>query len=299
MKAILSKRKRLIRIIGIVLILLLVTLQIILPIVVSIWVIIPLGTNSGEPPPGFAEIEMTTPDGVQLAAWYAEPQNGAVIVLVHGAGRGRESVRPYAAMLRENGFGVLAMNLRGFGDSEGRINRLGWNGTKDIGAAVDYLAGRDGIEAIGGLGLSLGGEVLLGAASQYPGIQAIVAEGATFRSINESIALPEKKHFYNNFSDRLFTFAVGILSGDDQPDPTLLESVQAAQNASVLLIAAGKNKTEVAYNELFHETVPDRTSLWVIPNVNHTGGFSHDPDLYEEYVIGFFNETLLRLSPTG
>lgn len=292
MRHLLSTHKRLIRLIGILIILSIVAVYIGLPTVMALTVIAPEAHADGAPPDGFAMITLMTDDNVQLAAWYAEPQNGAAIILVHGAGSGRESMRDYATMLQENGFGVLALNLRGYGDSEGRINRLGWNGTQDISAAIAYLSGRNGVEIIGGLGVSLGGEVLLGATSHYPIIRAVVADGATYRSVNEYTTLPANRPLYRNFTQHVFSFMVTVLSGDIQPEPPLLESIQVADNTSFLFIAAGNEDSEVAYNHLFHETMPD-SSLWIIPDVGHTGGFNHIPDEYEDRVIGFFNQVLL------
>ncbi len=294
MKKLFSNRRSVFRILGIVLILVVIVLYIGFPSVMAVAVILPSGGSAGEPPEGFADVTLTTQDGLNLVAWYAEPQNGTVIILVHGAGGGRGSLRGHATMLYENGFGVLALNLRGFGDSDGRINRLGWNGTHDIGAAVDYLSGREGVEAIGGLGLSLGGEVLLGAASTYPAIQAVIADGATFRTVREYTSLPANRPLYRSFSQHVFSFMVSVFTGDEPPKPLLLESIQAAETKSFMFIAAGKDSTEVAYNEFFQETIPDRSAVWVIPDVGHTGGFSHDPVEYEQQVLSFFNEVFIR-----
>lgn len=288
-----SKSKRLFRVLGMVFILLIITLYIGLPMVMALLVIRPDSDSGAEAPEYFNEVELLTVDDVRLKAWYAEPQNGAVIILVHGAGSGRESVRSYAEMLYQNGFGVLAVSMRGYGDSAGSINRLGWNGNQDIGAALDFLSGRAEVEVIGGLGLSMGGEILLGAASTYPIIRAIAADGATHRALNEYIALPENRSLYRNFSQRVFTLMVRLFSGDQPPDPPLLESIQAADNSAFLFIAAGNDADEVAYNRLFHETATYHSDLWVIPEIEHTGGMSHNPRDYETRVINFFTEVLL------
>jgi hypothetical protein len=82
--------------------------------------------------------------------------------------------------------------------------------------------------------------------------------------------------------------AVQVLSGDDPPQPTLLDSMVAAETTSFLLIAAGTNDLEVEFNELFAETVGVRAELWVVPGASHTKGFQKDPAAYEARVIGFF-----------
>lgn len=289
MRPLFSKKRWLMRVIGLVLLLTLIVLYIGFPTVMALAAVTPDRAVIGEPPDGFVSVTLSTDDDIQLGAWYAEPTNGAVIILVHGAGGGRESMRSYAAILQKHGFGVLAVSMRGYGDSEGRINRLGWEGTHDIGAAVDFLTARDNVDFIGGLGLSNGGEILLGAASRYPAIQAIVADGSTFRCPAEYAALPMNRYLYRNFTHHVFSFMVGLFSGDTPPEMPLLDSIQAAETTSFLFIAAGNDDDERAFNELFYAAASERSSLWVIPEVGHTGGFNRYPDEYEERVIDFFN----------
>lgn len=292
--------RHLLHVLGILLVLLVAALYIGFPLVMAFAAIAPQHQSDGAPPDGFANITVTTADGLKLGAWYIEPENGATIILVHGAGSGRNSVRSYATMLHHNGFGVLALNMRGYGDSEGSINRLGWMGTSDIGAAVDFLSAQDEVKAIGGLGLSMGGEILLGAASTYPALQAIAVEGATHRCVEEYMALPENRPLYRNFTHRVFTFMVGLFTGEAQPQPPLLTSIERAEATTFLFIAAGNEGDEIDYNTLFHEAARDRSHLWVIPGIGHTGGYGSVPDLYETQVISFFSKDLLaRLSGDG
>jgi len=124
-------------------------------------------------------------------------------------------------MLRRHGYGVLALDLSGHGASEGVSNRLGWHGTRDVGAAIAYLRGRTEVKRIGGLGLSLGGEVLLGAASEYPELKAIVADGATQRCVAELLALPSERPLYRNWTARVMYTVVQLLSGQEPPRPLL------------------------------------------------------------------------------
>ncbi len=269
-----------------------VLLYIALPVGIGVAATFPAKESVGLPPDGFEEIALKTDDGVTLAGWYAPPANGAAIVLLHGAGGSREAVRPYAALLVRHGYGVLALDLRGHGQSGGRTNRFGWQGTADVGAAVKYLQARAEVKQIGGLGLSMGGEALLGTASEYPALRAIVADGATRRDLEEMLALPLEQPLYRNFTARITFAAVQILSGDRPPKP-LLDSMVEAQSTRFLLIAGGANALEVAFNELFVTTVGERATLWVAPGAQHIGAFGMYGDEYERRVIAFLDETLL------
>lgn len=284
--------RRFLRWVVLVVVVAIVVLYIGLPLVMAFAAIAPQTTAPGDPPDGFSELVLTTDDNVLLGAWYAEPDNGAAIILVHGAGSGRGSVRSYAEMLHTNGYGVLAVSMRGYGDSGGQINRLGWTGTQDIGAAVDFLTARDDVAHIGALGLSMGGEILLGAASTFPQINAVVADGATSRGVFDYVDLPMNQPLYRNFSQQVFTFFVRLLSGQNPPETTLVQSIAASEGTSYLFIAAGNVEDEAAFGSLFQDAAPDRSSLWVIPNTGHTAGFAAVPADYEARVIAFFDESL-------
>jgi pimeloyl-ACP methyl ester carboxylesterase len=258
----------------------------------GIYALLPGRENVGSTPDGYQDLTLTASDGVDLQAWYRPPENGAAIILLHGAGSSRQSVLPYAAMLARHGYGVLAVDLRGHGASGGKTNRLGWQGNRDVGAALAFLQSRSEVRSIGGLGISMGGEALLGAASEYPAIHAIAADGATRRSTAELLALPSERPLVRSFTARLMYAAVQLLSRQTPPRP-LLDSMYASRPTRFLLIAAGGNELETAYNRLFAVVLGGRADLWVAPSVEHTGAFARYPQEYEQRLIQFFDAALL------
>lgn len=277
--------------VGIILGVLIFALYIGLPVGIGIYTILPNRAAVGKAWAGFKDVAMQTEDSIELRGWYRPPKNGAVIILLHGAGGSRESVRPYAELLVKHDYGVLALDLRGHGESQGKTNRLGWQGTKDIGAAVKFLQMQQEVQVIGGLGISMGGEVLLGAASSYPGIQAIVTDGASRRCLEEYLVLEFNRPLVRSFTTRVMYATVDLLSGEDAPEP-LLDSMVAARSTRFFLIAAGDNTLEVDYNQLFADTLASRATLWVAPEVSHTAAYSAYPAEYEQRVVDFFDITL-------
>ena len=95
---------------------------------------------------------------------------------------------PQARMLVRHGYGVLLLDARGYDGSDGDPNLFGWSGAKDIDAAVAWLQRRPDVKGgrIGGIGFSVGGEVLLQAAASNTGLRAVVSEGAGARSVREA-----------------------------------------------------------------------------------------------------------------
>ncbi|MBE0528442.1 MAG: hypothetical protein IH629_04470, partial [Thermoleophilia bacterium] len=130
----------------------------------------------------YEDVTLVTRDGVRLSAWYVPPLNGAAIVTFPRAWTVEQ-----ARMLVKNDYGVLMVDPRGYGASEGDPNAYGWGSVADIDAAVAWLRRRDevGRRRVGGLGLSVGGEQMIEAAADSFGLKAIVSEGAGIRSVHE------------------------------------------------------------------------------------------------------------------
>ncbi len=265
---------------------------VLLPLGIAIYAASPASAEVGPPPDGFSELTLTTSDNVPLAAWYTPTQNGAAVILIHGSGGSRDDVREHAAMLAANGYGVLAFDGRGAGESGGRSNRYGWNGTRDVGAAVDYLAAQPDVKAIGGWGISLGGEMLLGAAGEYPQLAAIVADGATERCAAEKFDLESARGPLVQFHVGLTYLLVGLFTGDTPPTP-MLASIRASENVRLLLVAAGNVPDEISYAGLYASAAPDRAGRWVALDVGHTGAWHAYRTEYTARVLEFFNANLL------
>jgi len=104
---------------------------------------------------------------------------------------GPQGTQKPARMLARHGYGVLLFDRRGEGESDGDPNAWGWSGYRDVDAAVRYLRTRQDVDSdrIGGIGLSVGGEMMLEAASRSRGLRAVISEGAGERSINEFLEM--------------------------------------------------------------------------------------------------------------
>jgi len=245
-------------------------------------------------PDGFSNVELTASDGVALDSWYSPPQNGAVIILVHGSNCSLESVRGHAQMLAENGYGVLALGLRGHGASGGSGNALGWECGKDVKTAVDYLSGQSDVQTMGALGLSLGGEVLLSACGDLPQIQAVISEGATHHTLADYLTLPSNQSLFRSWTTRVMYFSSQLFTGQQPPDTTIVQSIEDTQSTRFLFIAAEKETDEIDYNTLFADAADGRSELWIVPDAGHTQGFALYPDEYESRVTDYFDQALLK-----
>ena len=121
------------------------------------------------------DVAFETSDGLRLEGWFVPSRNGATVIVVPG----RSGPQKQTRMLVRHGYGVLLFDRRGEGASEGDPNAFGWVGDRDLHAATAYLRGRPDVDPkrIGGIGLSVGGEMLIHAAAHSDAFKAIVSEG--------------------------------------------------------------------------------------------------------------------------
>ncbi len=286
-----KKKHRVWKIIAVLAGCLAVSLYLLLPIGFGVFASIRPAKSCGTAPDGFQDVTLTTTDGVALEGWYAPGSNGSAILVLHGSKSNRDAVRPYVQFLKDNGYGVLAIDLRGHGLSGGHANAFGWQCTADVGAAVEFLKKQPGVDSIGALGLSMGGEVLLGAVSAYPEISAIVADGASERCTADYVALPANNNLWRSWTTRVMYWSVGLFTGAKPPTP-ITESIAGAPNTSLLLIAAGQSQNEIHYNTLFADIAGDRAQLWIVPNVGHTGAYAANSVEYAAAVSKFLESSL-------
>ena len=249
--------------------------------------------RAGVPTPNLGatpeNVSFTTSDGLRLEGWFVPSRNGATVI----AFPGRSGPQKHARMLVSHGYGVLLFDRRGEGASEGDPNVFGWKGDRDLYAAIDYLRGRPDVdpERIGGIGLSVGGEMLIHAAAHSDSLKAIVSEGSSGQSIRDGIA---NAGIVQGFLADAGGTAGTALFTSTLPPPSLKSEVARIAPRAVFLIYGenGQGGTEEMPNKGFYAAAGEPKQIWEVPNGQHIAGITTEPAEYERRVIGFFDREL-------
>ncbi len=235
----------------------------------------------------YENVALTTSDGLRLRGWYVPSQNGAAVIVFPG----RDETASRARMLVEHGYGVLLLDPRGEGDSEGDPNILGWGGVPDVRAAIAFLQNQGDVRAgrIGGLGLSVGGELMLETAAGDPGLRAVVSEGAGIRSLREAVlpgaglvSVPQWV---------VITAATTVLA-NRWPPPALDDLVPKIAPRPVFLVYAERGQGGEQLNSHYFAAAGEPKELWKIEGSTHTDGLNAAPEEYERRVVAFFDRAL-------
>jgi len=238
------------------------------------------------------DVAFQTADGLRLRGWYVPSTNGAAVI----AFPGRKGTQRPARILARHGYGVLLFDRRGEGESEGDPNAFGWGGHQDVAAAVRFLQTRPDVEQgrIGGIGLSVGGEMMLESAAKSPGLKAVVSEGAGERSVREYFDMTGGDKWLQIPTSVALTAGVALFS-DKTPPESLKDLVGRIAPTPVLFIYGEHGQDgERNLNPTYYRSAGEPKAIWKVPGSGHTGGISARPKEYERRVIGFFDRALLR-----
>jgi dienelactone hydrolase len=231
-------------------------------------------------------VTVLTSDSLELEAWYVPSKNRAAVVVFPGATRAEE-----ARMLIRHGYGVLLLEARGQGESEGDTVR--WAGDRDLLAGAAYLQNRPDVDParIGAFGFSIGGEILLEAAAQSSAFKAVVSEGAGERVGEADVSGADRLLGAPMLA--VMTAATTVFSNHGPP-PAIVDRIGRIAPRSVFLIYAdpgmgGENTRQPKY----YAAAGEPKAIWKVPDSGHTGGIDARPAEYEQRVIAFFDAALL------
>jgi pimeloyl-ACP methyl ester carboxylesterase len=232
-------------------------------------------------------VAFTTEDGLELAATYVPSDNRAAVIVFPGATRVDE-----ATMIAGHGYGVLLVEPRGQGSSEGDVVR--WSGDRDLHAAVAYLRSRPDVddERIGAIGFSIGGEILLEAAAQREGIAAVVSEGAGERVGEVDASGVERILLAVPMA--VMTASMTVFQNHGPPPPIVERIGRIAPRPVFLIYADPGQGGESVRQPKYFAAAGEPKEIWKVPGAEHTGGLEAQPVEYERRVIAFFDDALLK-----
>jgi fermentation-respiration switch protein FrsA (DUF1100 family) len=245
----------------------------------------------------YEDVSLTTSDGLKLAAWYVPSKNGAAVIVQHGYRNTREGVIDYAQFLSKHAYGVLMIEARGHGVSEGETISFGKKEALDIRAGLDYLLARQEFdpERIGALGVSQGGVTILLATAQYPEIHAVVADSA-YASLQEEIAVGVKTFTGLDpfpFAPLIQFFAESEAHMKASEVAPINHIAEIAPRPLYLIQGGADTVIPTNSGQRLYDAAGNPKELWFDEKLGHSQAESTYPAEYEKRIVGFFDEYLL------
>ena len=207
---------------------------------------------------GVKEIEIAAADGVTLIAWHSPAGDDKPTMLYfHGNAANAANRAPKFEAMRENGFGVLYLNNRGYGGSGGRPTEK--DNVADAITAYDYLIGL-GVPAarIVAYGESLGSGQAVKLAAARP-VAAVVLEAP----LTSTVDVARRTYFW---------LPLGLLITDKYNNERNIPSV-----AAPVLILHGEqdNVIPVEMGLRLYRAAPEPKRIELFAQGTHDDLFNH------------------------
>jgi uncharacterized protein len=241
----------------------------------------------------YEDVSLTTSDGLMLSAWYVPGRKRAAVILAHGLGASKVLMLNHARALAFDGYGVLLLDLRAHGDSQGDTVTV-QQAANDIHAAEQYLLTRPDVDPgrIGALGVSLGAGAVLLAARSSEALRAVILEGLGPLCLADHGGAPTTLRRRVNYPFNWIGYRLMDWMSMASIPEGVMQALPHLWPRPVLLIAAGHG-LEIHFNRLFFEAAREPKQLWEVPNAHHAAVFLFEPEASRLKIRSFFEQALL------
>jgi alpha-beta hydrolase superfamily lysophospholipase len=243
------------------------------------------------------EFVVLSADGAVLRGWKvrsAQP-TGDWVMLFHGVADNRMGVLEHARILLLAGYGVVLMDARAHGASDGPMATYGWLERNDTRSIVDALETTEHPRHLFALGESMGAGIALQSAAVEPRIEAVVAE-ASFANLREASYDYAGLRRYPWLGKTLFAPGTWTMIYHAERLANLPaaevspEKAVAARAFPVFLICDGADVAlPCRHTKLIYNAARGPKQMWIVPGAYHTAALGYEPAEFRRRVLDFYN----------
>ena len=239
----------------------------------------------------FREVTFPSRDGLTLFGRFVPGKNHATIILLHGLGGTSNDMLLHAEVLAQAGYGILLMDLRAHGSSDGDTSTYGLREADDVAGAIDYLLTRVDVngQKIGALGISLGAQAALRGALKSEHIRALVLEGLGPSVLSDHDGRSNSLQRWLNYPTNWLYYHAYVCMTDSR-NTGVLEVIGKIAPRPILFIASGAK--DIYFSRQFYTAANKPKELWELPNGQHGAAILQGAQEYQKRLLKFFRKAL-------
>jgi len=256
----------------------------------------------------FAITDQRTGRPLNLAAWWMPadangPQERCAI-LVHGYADAKVGAIAWAPLLHELGFHLLAIDLRGHGESQGAVTTAGYFERHDLNQIIDQIRQRhpQQTKELVLFGISMGAAVVAATAVMRQDLSAVILECpyADFRDAAAAhgklmgLPLPGLQRYSIQLAQ--------VMTGADFSTVRPVDLIPRIP-CPLLVIQSGDDPLVSPFAMAALASAIDSrppgtgfTDYWRIPNAGHVLGMTSDPQAYFRRVESFLERAMDKVT---
>ena len=248
----------------------------------------------------FQDVSITTVDGVRVGAWYVPPTrtDGASIIFIHGHVSNRSHFLARAALFAEQGYGMLFLDLRHHGTSDGDISTMGLLEVRDVQAAFDFLTEQPAVnpDRIAIYGHSMGGATAIMAFRRITQARVLIAESA-YSSLEDNLRLRivQDLPIPAFILPQVIIQFCNILTDENLFDVRPIDDIQHLDGRPVLLVHGTlDNVVPIENSEQLFAAAHEPKAFWRIEGAGHMSSFEVSSEEYEAHIMPFLEQYLVN-----
>lgn len=244
------------------------------------------------------KISTETEDGYTLIAeeFFADENSHKWALVLHGYTGWKEEMYPFAYWYYEEGYNVVAPDLRCQGESEGDFIGMGWTDHYDCELWISYILSRDPDAQIVIHGQSMGAATALmmtGEEGISSNICAVVSDCAytdAYSMFGEKI----KQWFHLPAFPIVDTACVvlRIRGGYNLKDASAINAVKNSNTPTLFIHGAADAMIAVEMTKQLYEAANCRKELLIVEGAGHAQSQDKDPDTYYETIRVFLEDVI-------
>ena len=265
----------------------------------------PQGSDGRYPSPDkfgleYQTLDLIAQDGVLIRAWFIKGDSDSPgIIMVHGKGGSKAGLLHLARVINQAGFHVMAVDLRGHGESGKAKTTFGLNEAMDVEVAVHALLNQKGVNQsrFGVYAQSMGTAAALLALGRNFKAKAFVLDSAWDSLDKQMEETAENIYGLPRFVSVPSMFFYKLLSSKWPSEVSPLE--HAMISAAHFLIIHGDEDETVSIERgrsLFEGLTQKQSGEFKTFSAGHTGAWGSAPQEYERLMTDFFRMNLAEKS---
>lgn len=242
------------------------------------------------------KISVITEDGYTLVAeeFFPNGESHKWVLLLHGYTGWKEEMYPFAYWYYEQGYHVIAPDLRCQGESEGDYIGMGWTDHYDCMLWIDYILSQDSDAKIVLHGQSMGASAALmvtGEENLPENIQAVISDCAytdAYSMFGEKI-----KEWFHLPAFPLVDTACLVLrmrGGYDLKAASAMNAVEKSSVPTLFIHGDADAMISVQMSKDLYEAASCEKELLIVEGAGHAQSQDKNPDLYYGTIKAFLEE---------
>lgn len=236
------------------------------------------------------EVSLSTPGDIKINASFLSCTSRDTAVIILAGIRGNSAAcLEHAAYYQEKGYGILLIDLRATGESEGKFLSFGFHEKQELLAGVNFLE-KEGYTHIGAHGMSMGAATIVYSFAEKTDYAFVILE-SVYDNIQQAFYNRLPIVPLNNFIFKPLHFWVYQLAGIQFNQLTPDELIHLYQGP--ILIIAGDQEKRVRPEEtkrMYDLSTSPKKQLHWIKGAKHLNFLKHYPEQTKAAFDNFLNQ---------